>query len=142
MIAADLRFEDIIEGSEVEHEYLIDSGLPDRFVDLFHDASPIHVDDEFARRKGFPGRVAHGAIMNGFLSHFVGMVLPGRGALLLSTDIRYVRPAYAGTRVRLRAKVAHRVESECVVVLTCTFEEAVGGEVLARARVQVAVADA
>jgi 3-hydroxybutyryl-CoA dehydratase len=142
MIAADLRFEDIAEGSEVEHEYAIDSGLPDRFIELFHDASPIHVDDDFARRKGFPGRVAHGAILNGFVSHFVGMVLPGRRALLLSTDIRYLRPAYPGTRVRLRAKVTQRVESQRVIVLTCTFEETTRGELLARARVQVAVADA
>lgn len=142
MKVADFGFDDIREGHECEHEYAIDSDLPDRFIALFHDESPIHVDDVYARARGLGGRVAHGAILNGFLSHFVGTIFPGRRALLLSVDIRYTRPTHPGTRVRLVARVAQRVESLATVVLTCTFEDVASHEVVARARVQLAVADA
>jgi 3-hydroxybutyryl-CoA dehydratase len=142
MIPADVRFEDIAEGLESEHEYRVDASLTERFIEAFGDSSPIHVDDRYAKSRGFAGRVAHGAILNGFVSHFVGMVFPGRRALLLSVDMRYLRPTYLGTVVRLRSKVAQRVESQRALVLACTFEDAESRAILARARVQVTIADA
>jgi 3-hydroxybutyryl-CoA dehydratase len=142
MTPAELRFEDMGEGLEAEHDYRVDEVLVRQFIDVFRDTSPIHVDDQYATDRGFSGRVAHGAILNGFLSHFVGMVFPGRRALLLSADVRYTRPTYLGMLVRLRSKVLQRVESQRVVVLLCTFEDVESHAILARAKVQVKIADA
>ena len=139
--AAAMRFEDIVEGFEVVHEYSVTAEKVDAFVALFGDASPIHVDDAHARARGFEQRVAHGAILQGFLSHFVGMILPGRFALLLSADVRYRQPVYPGTRVVLRGRVAQRTQSQRALLLAVTFEDQALGTVLASGRVQVAVAE-
>src|SRR5262249_12234020 len=111
------------------------------FCALSGDLNPLHVDDAYARERGFRGRVMHGGMLNAFLSHFVGMVLPGRRALLLSADIRYVAPFYLGDVLVLRGSVQQRGESQSALVLTCGFESRGDGRVVARARVQVKVQD-
>ena len=41
----------------------VTADLIDRFADLSGDRFEIHMDDEAARRYGFPGRVAHGLLV-------------------------------------------------------------------------------
>lgn len=133
--------EDMVEGTEHVHTYDLPQSLVDAFIDVFGDVSPVHVDDAHAKARGFERRVAHGAILNGFLSHFVGMVMPGRNALLLSSDIRFQQPTYAGTRILLRAKISQVVPSQRAIVLTVTFEDLERKLIVARGRVQAGVAE-
>jgi 3-oxoacyl-[acyl-carrier protein] reductase len=116
-----LTLADLHEGNEARHRYRITAALVDAFVAAFDDRSPVHIDEAFARRRGFETRVSHGAILNGFLSHFVGMRFPGATALLLSAEMRYAAACYIGDEVELTARVAHRSESAGTVLLTLTF---------------------
>jgi acyl dehydratase len=132
-------FEEIQEGMAAEREYVIEPSVYDRYLDLFPDRSPVHVDEAYARANGFAGIVMHGAILNGFLSHFVGMHFPGRRSLELSVDIRYLRPSYVGDRVRLQARVSQKLESRRVVVMDLVYRNETQGTIVARGRVQVAI---
>ncbi len=137
--ARSIAFDAIEVGAEARHGYAIEPAVYESFLAAFDDRSPIHVDDDFARTRGFPGRVMHGAILNGFLSHFVGMVFPGRGSLLLTVDIRYREPCFLGDRLELTAKVEQKVESQGVVVLRFQVRKREGGAVAAgKAQVRVA----
>lgn len=115
------EFEEISEGEVREQVYLIDDAVYSALVTVFQDRSPIHVSHEVARNSGMKGCVMHGAILNGFLSHFIGMVFPGATALLLSVDLRYIAPSYLGDKITLRAKVKQKVESQSCIVLALTF---------------------
>jgi acyl dehydratase len=139
---ADLSLADLPVGAQFEREYAIEPRLYEGFLALFGDLSPVHVDDAYARASGFEGRVMHGAILNGFLSHFIGMVCPGQRALLLSADIRYAKPSYLGDRIAIRASISQVVESQRVVVLNIEFFNATKTQKVARGRVQVAIRDA
>jgi 3-hydroxybutyryl-CoA dehydratase len=130
-------FDSLAVGVTESHEYLVSDELYRGFLELFDDRSPIHVDEEHARSLGFPGRVMHGAILNGFLSHFIGMKLPGARSLLHSVDLRYVQPVHLGDRVTLTGEIQQRLESQRVVVLLVTFR--VADRVVARGRVQAEV---
>ena len=137
--AGSIDFDAIELQGEVDREYGIEPGVYEAFLAAFDDRSPIHVDDAFARARGFPSKVMHGAILNGFLSHFVGMVFPGRGSLLLTVDIRYREPSYLGDRLRLTARVEQKVESQGVVVLRFRFENLTTGKDVAAGKAQVRV---
>jgi acyl dehydratase len=63
----------------------------------------------------------HGAILNGFISNFVGMHFPGRRTLEWGVDITFVKPTYAGDVLRLRATVKKRLEFNKVVTLQFRF---------------------
>ncbi len=137
----DYAFVDICEGMTVSNDYRIDRTVYEPFLAAFADRSSIHVDDDYAQALGFQGRVMHGAILNGFLSHFIGMHFPGRRALLLSSDIRYSKPSYFGDAIQLQSTVSQKVESQRVLVLDVIFRNQTQGIVVARGRVQVAVRD-
>jgi acyl dehydratase len=137
--AADLRFDDLSIDRRAEAEYEITPELHELFVSRFADRSPIHVDEAEARARGFLGRVMHGAILHGFLSELVGMRLPGRRALLLSTELSYLGPSYLHDRLRLEARVAQRVEAMQTVVLHVRFFNLTRDALVAKGRVQVRV---
>jgi 3-hydroxybutyryl-CoA dehydratase len=139
MEAANVPFDALREGSESATDYVITDAVMAHFLAAFDDRSPIHVDPAAAAKAGFAGPVAHGAILNGFLSHFVGMVLPGAGAVLLSTEIRHLHPSYCGDRLRLTVTVAQKVETQRAVVLHFRFTNLTRGMVVASGRAQVRV---
>lgn len=137
--ARDLAYEDIAAGMTLEHDYEITPDLARHFLDVFHDRSPIHVDARYARDAGFAGAVAHGSILNGFVSHLVGMKLPGRRSLLLTVELRFDGPSYVGDRLRLAATVSQKVDTQRVVVLILRFQNLTRGTVAATGRAQVRV---
>lgn len=66
------------------------------FVALTGDVNPLHVDEEFARRTRFGGRIAHGMLTASLLSTVVGMFLPGRGAIYRSQTLEFLKPVRPG----------------------------------------------
>lgn len=140
-VAAELRLEDLHESDVYTSEHVITGALVDAFAALFGDYSPLHVDDDFARARGFAGRVAHGTILNGFVSRLVGMVVPGRRALLMSVDLRYVQPIYLHDRVRLAATISQVHAEQRTIALTVQFDRigADASTTVARGRVMVRV---
>lgn len=140
MSVRDLSYESIREGTGVARQYTIAPEVYARFLEAFEDCSPIHVDDAYARERGFQGKVMHGAILNGFVSNFVGVHFPGRRALMLSVDLRYANPSYLGDVLEIRARVVQKVDSRQVILLTMQLENLTQGTLAANGRVQVAIA--
>lgn len=129
--------EDLAVGLHAEFETVIDGSDIDRFATLSGDSSPLHVDKEFARARGYRDRVTHGAYLIALASRLVGMHLPGRNALLLSVQMSFVAPALPGTRVRVRGEIEQMSDSVRSVVLRLTVVDFANGAVLARGRLTV-----
>jgi acyl dehydratase len=141
LFSRDHSFHDIEEGAEYSHSYTIDETVYGALLSVFQDQSPIHIDDSYARTAGFSGCVMHGAIFNGFLSHFVGMYFPGRRSLILSVNMNYHLPSYLGDKVTLTARVRQKVETARVVVLDVKFVNQTSAKTAASGRVQILVRD-
>ncbi len=139
--AAGWTFDQMIEGATAECSYTLSDEVYQHFLAAFDDRSPIHVDDEAARQRGFKARIMHGAILNGFLSHFVGTVFPGERATLLSVEIRYLKPCYLGTELVVRGNVTQRIEGQRVVVITFELQERGAGLTVANGRALVKMSD-
>jgi len=135
--ARTIQYADIPEGMREQHDYTITEEVYRGFLAAFGDYSPIHVDDAVAKQCGFHAPVMHGSILNGFLSHFVGMHFPGALSLLLSVDIRFSQPSYLGDRIRIEAVVSQKLDVRQVVVLDVVFNNLTQSQLAARARVQV-----
>ena len=139
--ARHILYRDIVEGTKHEHSYVLTPKVYESFLRAFDDRSPIHVDPERAKARGFAGPVMHGAILCGFVSHFVGMVFPGANSLLLAADLRFSKPSYLGDALRLQAKVAQKVDAQQVVVLHVSFLNQTRGHVTAKGRLQIKVVE-
>ncbi len=132
-----ISYNDLTEGMTQERDYVITPEVYEDFMRVFGDRSPLHVDADYAKVCGFVGPLMHGAILNGFISNFIGMVFPGGRSLELSVDIRFSQPVYLGDTVRLQGKVAQKLDAQRVVVLHLTFLNQTRGGTAANGRVQV-----
>lgn len=132
-------FHEIQEHSEHSHVYTIDEDVYHALITAFRDRSPIHVDEAYAREAGFSGCVMHGAILNGFLSHFVGMHFPGRKSLILTVSLNYHNPTYLGDEIELTARVRQKVETGQVVVLDVKFVNRTADRVAASGKAHVSL---
>jgi acyl dehydratase len=136
------RYGEISVGMKETRDYVITPDVYDHFLAAFQDRNPVHVDDAYARSQGFTGKVMHGSILNGFVSHFIGMHFPGKWSLLLSVDLRFSNPSGLGDSIRMEVEVTQKVDARNVVVLDATLSNTTRGCVAARGRIQVMIKEA
>ena len=89
-----------------EIDYEVTEKIYHGFIDIFNDRNPLHTDEKFAKEKNFAGKVMHGAILTGFLSHFIGEMLPVKNVIILAYNISFNNPVYLGDKLKLYATVA------------------------------------
>lgn len=94
------------DSDSFEVEYEVTEKIYRGFIEVFNDRNPLHTDEEFAKKKDFAGKVMHGAILTGFLSNFIGEVLPIKNVIVLSYNISFIKPVYLGDKLKLIATVA------------------------------------
>jgi 3-oxoacyl-[acyl-carrier protein] reductase len=109
------------EGDAVTVRHQVTRDEVDRFAALSGDINPLHLDDRFAARHGFRGRVAHGMLLGALLSGVLGTRLPGPGAVWLSQSVRFERAVHAGDEVEITVRVKHKGDALRTLVLDTTI---------------------
>jgi 3-hydroxybutyryl-CoA dehydratase len=132
-----LNLVDIKEGGKVEIKVHVGADAIDSFAELSGDFSAIHLDDEFARSKGYRSRIAHGVLLGSYISRLIGMYLPGKNGVLQSLSLNFRNPIYADSDVRIVANVERVFIS--VDLVSIKFEVYVEDELKATAEAKVVV---
>ena len=91
------------------------------FARITGDKNPVHLDDAFARRTRFAGRIAHGMLAGGLISAVLGTRLPGPGCIYLAQNLRFVRPIRPGDTITASVEVTEwlpekrrlRIDTRC-----------------------------
>ena len=136
------HYSDITEGQRESFDYAITQSVYQHFLDGFKDYSPIHVDEEYAKARGFAGRVMHGSLLNGFISHFIGTWFPGRFSLLLAVDVRFHEANYLWDVIHLETVVTQKLDVKKVVILDVTLTNLSRDCMAARGRISVMIKEA
>lgn len=76
-----------------------------RFAEASDDFNPLHLDEDFASRTPYRGRIAHGLLSASFVSAVVGTMLPGPGAIYLNQTLTFYKPVRIGDVVTGRVTV-------------------------------------
>jgi len=106
------------------------------FARVTGDDQPLHLDDAYAAKTRFKGRIAHGMLSAGYISAALGTKLaPGRTVVYLSQQLRFQRPVKIGETVTANLEVTAvqpdrrfvTVKTDCV---NQAGEEVVTGEAL------------
>jgi len=72
------------------------------FAGITGDFSPVHVDEEFCRETRFGRRIAHGALLVGFISTVMGRMtalLPPPGGVSYRYEVKFTGPVFLGDTV-------------------------------------------
>ena len=94
------------------------------FAGVSGDTNPLHLDEEFASRTRFGGRIVHGMLTASLISTLIGTKLPGPGCIYISQDLKFRAPVRVGDTVETRATVVEVVAERRKVVLktVCTVK--------------------
>ena len=123
---------------EYHHQFEVTPAVYNAFQQCSGDFNPLHTQKEFAKSKGFNECVMYGNILNGFVSYFVGMLLPTQDVIIHSQDIAYKNPVFMNDKLDFTAKVEDISEAVQVVIFKFTFR-GLSGKVVAKGHVQIGI---
>lgn len=89
------------------------------FAEASDDFNPVHLDEAFASKTAYRGRIAHGLLSASFGSAVVGTILPGAGAIYLTQTLAFHKPVRIGDVVIARITVSAVDEVSARVTLRC-----------------------
>jgi 3-hydroxybutyryl-CoA dehydratase len=75
------------------------------FAKASGDFNPVHLDQIYAEKTFFKGRIAHGLLSVGLLSAVLGNILPGHGTIYLSQEVKFLAPVRIGDTITARVEV-------------------------------------
>ena len=133
----DFSIEDLVEGQTYAFLASITPQEMALFCQLSGDTNPLHMEDSFARKRGFRSRVVYGLLMAAYVSRMVGMFLPGRNCLLLGVDLKFLSPCYVGDTIEVTAVVREISIAVKAAVLKVVITNKAGGHVMARGKATV-----
>jgi 3-hydroxybutyryl-CoA dehydratase len=116
-------FEDLEPGMEASFKKTVSDADIVSFANVSGDKNPVHLDETYAAKTMFKGRIAHGMLTAGYISAVFGMEMPGPGAIYVSQTLNFKAPVRIGdvvtAKVRLveviPAKRRARFECQCLV---------------------------
>ena len=106
------------------------------FAGASGDNNAIHINEDFARKTAFGGRIAHGMLTASTISAAIANRLPGPGTIYMSQQMRFVGPVRPGDTVdaTVTIKDLNRDKSRAVLTTVCSVrgEVVVEGEAMVK----------
>jgi 3-hydroxybutyryl-CoA dehydratase len=114
-----LYFEDVAVGMRETYSKHVSASDIAAFADISGDRNPIHLDEAFAAKTPFGGRIAHGIFTAGLISAAIATRLPGPGAIYISQTLRFLAPVRINDTVDVTIEIVERVERGRRAKLKC-----------------------
>jgi len=95
------------------------------FAKATGDVNPVHLDQAYAEKTMFKGRIAHGLLSVGLLSAVLGNILPGHGTIYLSQEVKFLAPVRIGDTLTARVEVIELLpeKNRAQFRTTCTNQD-------------------
>ena len=96
------------------------------FAGIVNDFNPLHMDETYAKTTMFGTRIAHGALVESYLSGVTGQLL-GMGSIHVSHTMGFPAPTRIGDTITARAEIKEIIYDRRRVVVhqTCTNQDGV-----------------
>lgn len=119
--------------------FVVTQNVYDAFQQCSGDLNPLHVDEEFAKKKGFRSCVMYGNILNAFVSYYVGMALPDKNVMIQAQDINYRKPVFLNDHIQIVSAVDNVSEAVNVIIYKLKFYRMIDEkrELVANGHVQI-----
>jgi 3-hydroxybutyryl-CoA dehydratase len=96
----------------VSKKFLITEQIVEDFAKVSQDFNPIHMNDEYAKKSNFKGRIVHGMLLGGYISNIIANDYPGEGSIYLNQTMSFLNPCYIGEEVEVIVELIEQVKSK------------------------------
>lgn len=121
-------------GQSAERTFSVTDERVRAFAEVSEDRNPVHLDEAYAARTMFRGRVAHGMLLGGFISAVLGDDLPGPGSIYLGQTLEFLQPVRIGDQVKVKVTVTSAERARATLETLCF----VGDVLVAKGQASVA----
>ena len=85
--------------------FTIDDAAIRAFADVSTDHNSVHIDEAFAAKSPFKGRIAHGMLLGAYISATLAGDLPGRGSIYVSQTLDFKRAVRPGDEATVEVTI-------------------------------------
>ena len=115
--AREMEYEAIHIGDAIEFSRVLESADINNFANLTGDFNPLHINEDYASKTLFKGRIVHGMLVGSLFSTLLGMYLPGKKCVYLSQSLAFKKPIKPGTRVTVKGSILEKVDALKILVI-------------------------
>lgn len=105
------NYEQLAVGVTESFQVTVTEEMLSKFGSITGDFNPLHTDAEFAKQKGYKGKVVYGMLTASFLSALAGMYLPGERSLIHRVEAEFPKPVYVGDTLIVLGEVTSMNEA-------------------------------
>lgn len=98
-------------GDIIAWDFVIDNNKMETFQQISGDNHPLHLNDDFAKSRGFAKRVVYGVLLASQVSRLIGEEAKDKNLMLTGFEINYHNPAYIGDQLKFEAKLISKIDS-------------------------------
>lgn len=109
-------------GKAVEISKKITEDDVKKFVEISGDDNPIHLDEEFAKRTIYRGRIAHGLLSLGVVSAALTKLF-GPGNIWLNQTFTFTKPIHVGDTLTAKLKIISIDKRKVCTVETLVYNQ-------------------
>ncbi len=122
-------YEDIKVGERATFSKTVTEADISAFCGISGDFNPIHVDEELAQGTRWQGRIAHGMLVAGMVTHTLS-ALGGEGAIHVSQEVSFTAPVRIGDTVTVVSEVTGKMDDKRRLLVESTWTNQVGVTVI------------
>lgn len=99
------------------------------FASISLDKNPVHLNEEYAEKTMFKGRIVHGFLTGSLISAIIGTILPGEGTIYLNQTMNFRKPVRIGEKITATVEIVGIREDKNILTLN-TYCENERGEMV------------
>lgn len=95
-----------------------------KYAQASGDNNPIHMDEAYAKKTRFGGRIVQGMLVSGLISSVLGTKLPGSGTIYLSQNLKFINPVMINDVITARVEITaiDKEKNRLYLKTTCISE--------------------
>ena len=109
-----MKFDQIRIGMEFSIKKRFTHKDVDEFAKLSEDRNPLHLNEEFAKRSIFKGKIVHGMLYSSLISAIFGNNLPG--SIYLKQSLEFLKPVKIDDEITAIVKIKTKIDQKNIFV--------------------------
>ena len=97
---------DISVGMKESFTVTVTEEMMQKFFEITSDENPLHVNEDFARERGFDNKVVYGMLTASMISTLGGCYLPGKYCLIQGVEIKFAKPVFVGDTLEISGEIS------------------------------------
>lgn len=115
--------ENIVKGEITEFSKIISENDIISYAVLTSDLNPIHLNEDYAKKTRFKGRIAHGMLIAGLISAAISKHFDG--AIYLEQNLRFLKAVKIGDKITAKIEVSEiNYETKRIKLSTSCYNQA------------------